>query len=211
MQDEIDTCYENKKEKEDDIKYAIEALKDRRERLQAIFLTKREKVAQLEAVVNKQPYTTADKKRIVQHIDELQHTISLKKESIRVKKTLKDESDIKLADAKKELSKHREDSRNNFLRKIASLKETETSLEKNKQELTELTEIHNKKSNDLETKKQRALEFFRNLHDIIVGNLQEMNNIRTEIFEMLKDCLTKVAETEGAILEDLHNLDDLKM
>ncbi|KAJ3643188.1 hypothetical protein Zmor_025913 [Zophobas morio] len=321
MQDEIDTYYENKKEKEDDTKYAIEALKDRRERLQAIFLTKREKVAQLTAVVNKQLYTTADKKRIVQHIDELQHTISLKKESIRVKKTLKDESNIKLAEAKKELltqiyhfnnrvmklasiepvlkqlylkekdfwsnefqsdveelsknydtfkntfaseickissslssmntqatqikqqketlqetienlgetstavakkiemldkememlSKHREDSRKNFLRKIASLKETETSLEKNKQELTELTEIHNKKSNDLETKKQRALEFFRNLHDIIVGNLQDMNNIRNEIFEMLKDCLTKVAETEGAILEDLHNLDDVKM
>ncbi|XP_063921032.1 kinetochore protein NDC80 homolog [Zophobas morio] len=103
MQDEIDTYYENKKEKEDDTKYAIEALKDRRERLQAIFLTKREKVAQLTAVVNKQLYTTADKKRIVQHIDELQHTISLKKESIRVKKTLKDESNIKLAEAKKEL------------------------------------------------------------------------------------------------------------
>ena len=33
MQDEIDTYYENKKEKEDDTKYAIEALKDRRERL----------------------------------------------------------------------------------------------------------------------------------------------------------------------------------
>ena len=60
-------------------------------------------MAQLEAVVNKQPYTTADKKRIVQHIDELQHTISLKKESIRVKKTLKDESNIKLAEAKKEV------------------------------------------------------------------------------------------------------------
>ncbi|KAJ3643409.1 hypothetical protein Zmor_026122 [Zophobas morio] len=320
MQNEIDTYYENKKEKEDDEKYAITALKDRRERLKAAIKMKKERVAELTGIINKQSYTVADKKRIVQHIDELQHTISLKKESNKEKKTLKDASDFKLVEAKKELqtqvyrfnnrvmklasiepalkllylkekdflstefqndmeelsktynkfknmfaseiakinfslanmktdaskikqqkktlqesieiltktitavekkiemidkevemlTKQRQDGRNNFSRKVASLKDTETTLEKNKQELAELRETHKEKFDDLERKKQMALNFFRKLHDIIVGNLQEMNNIRTEIFDMLKDCLTKVAETEGNVLDDLHNLDEVK-
>ena len=78
-----------------------------------------------------------------------------------------------------------------------------------------------KRSGDKKTKSVRIFqEFARHYSGQFAGNecklvifCPERKNtfcfqkIRTEIFEMLKDCLTKVAETEGAILEDLHNLD----
>ena len=70
---------------------------------EAAIKMKKERVAELTGIINKQSYTVADKKRIVQHIDELQHTISLKKESNKEKKTLKDASDFKLVEAKKEV------------------------------------------------------------------------------------------------------------
>jgi SMC interacting uncharacterized protein involved in chromosome segregation len=103
LQEEIDTFYNENKAKQEDNDEEIAMLKTKKNKIGELLRLKRAAVEKLHEALDKQPYTLDEKTKMLKHIDELKHTIALKKEKIDAKQHVKTQCDLKLAEAKKKV------------------------------------------------------------------------------------------------------------
>lgn len=120
LQNECESYDEDKEQRKQNLDYTLGDLKTRKEKLGILFLqllikkfinvflvkliqTKRKNIETLETKIECQPCTVEEKRRILKHIDELKHTIDLKKEKLKNQKLIKTNCDSRLVEAKKKV------------------------------------------------------------------------------------------------------------
>ncbi|XP_044262246.1 kinetochore protein NDC80 homolog [Tribolium madens] len=100
LREETESFYRDKEQREEMIHDSINLLKERKEKLVALIKAKRENVESLKKKINTQPCTIREKKRILEHIEEMKHTIDLKKEKLKTQKAIETEYHSQLKEAK---------------------------------------------------------------------------------------------------------------